>query len=141
MKKIFKLTLVSLVLFASSYSTGTAQTSAAVQKTIEQANIRFVRWFNSGKADSIAAQYHTDACISGRGCGKTFILDYYKSETGKYKFNELKTLTVTVKEKLATEIGQWKIILPNGTPLSGKYSTDWEKVNNKWVILKETVLE
>jgi predicted nucleic acid-binding OB-fold protein len=126
-----------LICFVKNY----AQTAASVQKNIEQANKQFVKWFNNAQADSIVAQYHTSACITGRGCGKEFLQNYYNAETGKYTFQELTTLTVTVNGKNATETGRWKILLASGVELSGKYSTEWQQVNNRWVIFKETVLE
>jgi hypothetical protein len=129
--------LTVLILCSKGYS----QTTATVQKHIERANKQFINWFNSSKADSIVTQYHTNACITGRGCGKEFIQNYYKSETGKYTFKELTTLNVTVNGKNATETGQWKVQLSNSTELSGKYSTEWLLVNNRWVIFKETIVE
>jgi hypothetical protein len=140
MKKIFTLsfiTLVSLFTFSEIH----AQTAASVQKKIEQANKQFIQWFNSGQVDSILTQYHTNACITGKGCGKEFLKNHYKAETGLYTVRELTTLTVTVKDNVAIENGQWKILLPNGVELSGKYKTEWQQVNSRWVIFKETVLE
>lgn len=139
MKKIFTLSL--LVIGMLGFSESSAQTAAIVQKNIEQANKQFVKWFNTAKADSIVAQYHPEACITGRGCGKTFLLNYYQTETAKYTFRELKTVNVTVKGNTATENGQWKILLGNGVELTGKYQTEWQQVNNRWMIFKETVLE
>jgi hypothetical protein len=46
-----------------------------------------------------------------------------------------------VKDNVATETGKWTIQLSNGTELYGKYQTEWQQVNNRWVIFKETVLE
>ena len=141
MKKIFILSLITLGILLIFNSESDAQTSASVQKNIEQANKQFVKWFNTAKADSIVAQYHPEACITGRGCGKTFLLNYYQTETAKYTFRELTTLNVTVKGNTATENGKWKILLGNGVELSGKYQTEWQQVNNRWMIFKETVVE
>jgi hypothetical protein len=141
MKKIHTLSLATLVVLISFYSKTHAQSTTSVQKKIEQANKQFVKWFNNAQVDSIVSQYHTNACLTGRGCGKKFIQNYYKSETGKYTVKELTTLNVTVNGKNATETGLWKILLSNSTELSGKYSTEWQLINNRWVIFKETVLE
>lgn len=141
MKNINTLSLITVGFLIMFYSETSAQATAGVQKHIELANKQFVKWFNTGKADSIVAQYHADACITDRGCGKTFLQNYYQTETGKYIFKELTTLNVTVKDNMATETGQWRIQLTNSTELSGKYRTEWQKVNNRWVIFKETVLE
>lgn len=141
MKKIHTVSLISLTVLINFYSETHAQTSASVQKKIELANAQFIKWFNSGQADSIVTQYHTNACITGRGCGKEFLQRYYKGETGTYAFKELTTLSVTVNGKNATETGHWRIQLANGAELSGEYNTEWQQVNNRWVIFKETVLE
>lgn len=141
MKKINTLSLITLGFLILIYSETHAQTAAAVQKKIEQANNQFIKWFNAGKADSIVTQYHVNACITGKGCGKEFIQNHYKNEVGTYTVRELKTLTVTVKDNVATETGQWRIQLSNSTELSGKYQTEWQQMNNRWVIFKETVLE
>ena len=141
MKKIFTTFLVTLAILVAFYSETHAQTAASVQKKIEQANKQFIKWFNAGKADSIVTQYHVNACITGKGCGKEFIQNHYKHEIGTYIVRELTTLTVTVKDNVATETGQWRIQLSNSTELSGKYQTEWQLVNNRWVIFKETVLE
>jgi hypothetical protein len=140
MKKICTLVIIILTVLILC-SKGYGQTTTTVQKHIEQANKQFINWFNNALADSIVTQYHTNACITGRGCGKEFIQNYYKSETGKYTFKELTTLNVTVNGKNATETGQWKVQLSNSTELSGKYSTEWLLVNNRWVIFKETIVE
>lgn len=140
MRKIY-LSLVTLGMLLIFYSESQGQTAASVQKKIEQANKQFIKWFNSSQADSIVTQYHVNACITGKGCGKEFLQNHYKNETGAYTVREITTLSVTLKDNVATENGQWKILLPNGVEISGKYMTEWQQVNNRWVIFKETVLE
>jgi ketosteroid isomerase-like protein len=140
MKKICTLVFIILAVLALC-STGYGQTATTVQKHIEQANKQFIKWFNNAQVDSIVSQYHTNACLTGRGCGKEFIQNYYKTETGKYTVRELTTLNVAVNGKNATETGLWKIQFSNSTELSGKYSTEWQLINNRWVIFRETVLE
>jgi hypothetical protein len=140
MKKIY-LSLITLGVLFIFYSESYGQTAASVQQKIQQANKQFVKWFNSGQADSIVTQYHVNACITGKGCGKEFLQNHYKRETGTYTVREITTLSITLKDNVATETGQWKILLPNGVELSGKYNTEWQQVNNRWVIFKETVLE
>lgn len=141
MKKISILFLTTTLLLLTLYAETNAQTPAAVKKAIEQANKQFITWFNNGKADSIVTQYHPDACLVDRGCGKEFIKNYYQAESGKYKMKDITTLNVTVKNNTATETGQWKLQLASGHELTGKYSSEWQRVNNRWVILKETILE
>lgn len=139
MKKNHVLRLLAISSLIMFYSESSGQTSASARKSIERANKKFVEWFNAGKADSIVMQYDNNACITEKGCGKTFLTEYYKTETGKYSFRELTTLEVTLKDNVAIETGQWGIVI-NGTQLSGKYRTEWKLVQNQWVILKETVL-
>jgi len=141
MKKTCLFILITLGLQLTLPSDSNGQTAAAVQKKIEQTNKQFLKWFNNAKPDSIVSLYHPNACMTDRGCGKDFLLKYYQTETSKYTMKELTTLSVTVKDNVATETGQWKILLPNGVELVGKYSSEWQRVNNRWVIFKETVLE
>lgn len=141
MKKIHLVSLLVLALLLSYYSDSYSQTVASVQKKIEFANKQFLKWFNAGKADSIITQYHANACITGKGCGTTFLKAHYKGEVGTYTVKELTTLDVTLDGNKAIENGQWRIMLPNSVELSGKYQTEWQQVNNRWVILKETIVE
>lgn len=141
MKKIIISLLTPLFLLLTQYSETQAQTPAAAKKSIEQANKQFINWFNNAQADSIITQYHTDACLTDRGCGKAFIKEYYQVEAGKYKMKDLTTLNVTVKDNSAMETGTWKLQLASGYELTGKYSTEWRLVKNKWLIFKETIVE
>lgn len=141
MKKISILFLTLLLILLTLYAETIAQPAATVKKAIEQSNKQFIRWFNTGQADSIVNQYHPNACLADGGCGKDYIKNYYVSETGKYKFKELTTLNVTVNGNTATETGHWKLQLSGGTELSGRYQSEWQLVKNKWLILKETILE
>lgn len=141
MRKISILFITPVLLLFTLYAESNAQTAASVKKTIELANKQFITWFNSGQADSIVTQYHPDACLVARGCGETFIKDYYQSEAGKYKMKDLTTVHVTVKDNTATETGEWKLQLASGHELTGKYSSEWQLVKNKWLIMKETILE
>lgn len=140
MKKIQTLPCIVITILLG-YATGYAQMPVSVQKKIELANVKFVKWFNSGKADSIVAQYHPNACITGKGCGTAFLKDHFAAEIGTYTFKNITTTDVTVDGNTAIERGQWKIMLSNNTELSGKYESEWQLLNNRWVILKETVLE
>lgn len=141
MKKISILFLTPLFILLTLHSETNAQTVASVKKSIEQANKQFITWFNNAKADSIITQYHTDACLTDRGCGKAFIKEYYQGESGKYKMKDITTLNVTVKDNTATETGEWKLQLASGHEITGKYSSEWRLVKNKWLIIKETIVE
>ena len=140
MKKIsvLSLTALSIVLtLVMVYTESTAQTSARAKEDIVQSNKNFMEWFNHGQIDSITSLYADNACLEGRGCGKDFIKEYYTAETAQYKFQELITSNVTVKDNVAIETGRWKLQLSNGTFLSGNYSSEWRYLNKKWVIVKE----
>lgn len=141
MKKILTVATISFSILSISISESAGQTPASVRKQIEQANKQFIRWFNTSKADSIMFQYSANACITDVGCGRKFLQQYYQGEMGKYIVREVATLSVTVKDKIATEEGQWKVLLPNGAELSGKYRTEWLQEDKRWLILKETRLD
>lgn len=136
MKKLSALTLF-VILFSSA---GYAQKSSA-EKFIERANQQFIKWFNSGKADSIVTQYHRNGCLANGGCGTAVIRNHYRSEVGKYTFRELTTLKVDVKDTVATETGRWRLALATGSELSGNYRTEWRKAGARWVIFREEILE
>lgn len=138
MKKTVTFSLAATCMLIFLSFEGYSQSVASVRKNIETANKKFITWFNTGKADSIITQYHADACITGKGCGKEIIKGYYKGQSGQYTILEVNTFNVTVNDNLATETGQWKIQLANGTEHTGKYTTVWERVNTTWLILKET---
>lgn len=140
MKKIHTVSFIILTLLLSSVTTY-AQTASSVQKKIELANRKFVKWFNAGKADSIVSQYHPNACITGKGCGTAFLKSHYAGEIGTYTIKDITTTNVTVDGTRAIERGQWRVMLSNNTVLSGKYESEWQLLNNQWVIFKETMLE
>jgi transcriptional regulator with XRE-family HTH domain len=142
MKKISILstaTLSFVLILMTIFSESGAQTTATIKKDVIQSNKNFVAWFNTGQIDSIASLYDKNACLEGRGCGIDFIRSYYKSETHKYKFQELVTSDITTKDDIAIETGTWKLKLPDGFSLSGNYRSEWRHVNNKWVIFKESI--
>ncbi|HMV09269.1 MAG TPA: hypothetical protein PKL56_16715 [Cyclobacteriaceae bacterium] len=134
---VLSVALTGLLFFYCSASF--AQT-ASVQKYIERSNQQFIKWFNSGKADSIVFQYHPKGCLASGGCGTAVIQNHYRTEVGKYTFRELKTLKVEVKDTVATETGHWRLLLPTGTELAGNYRTEWRKVNKQWLIFREELL-
>jgi transcriptional regulator with XRE-family HTH domain len=143
MKKISILSITTLslaLILVTVFSESEAQTTAQIKKNIIQSNKNFIEWFNAGQVDSIASLYDKDACLEGRGCGKDFIVDYYKLETTKYKCQELATSNITVNNDIALETGIWKFKLPTGVSLSGNYRSEWRLVNNKWVIYKDAVI-
>jgi hypothetical protein len=125
-----------LIVFSSS---AYAQKNS-VRKYIERSNQQFMKWFNSGKADSILLQYHPSACLASGSCGMASIRDHYRSEVGKYTIRELTTVTVDVKDTIATETGRWILQLASGGELAGNYRTEWRKAKSGWLIFRETIL-
>lgn len=136
--KLFTLALTGLFLFYGSLAH--AQTSS-VRKYIERSNQQFIKWFNNGKPDSIVLQYHPKACLASGACGTAAIQNHYRSEAGTYVFRELTTSQVDVTDTVAIESGHWRLALANGTELSGKYRTEWRKVNKRWLIFREEILD
>lgn len=142
MKKISILSVPTLLLvlaLVTVFSKTEAQSTAEVTKVISQSNKDFVEWFNSGKIDLLASIYADDARLVERGCGKTFIQDYYKSESGKYKFQELITTNISVQDKLVFETGKWTLLMKDGIEVSGNYQAEWQLKDGKWFITKESV--
>lgn len=140
MKKISILSIATLsviITMMSVYSESSAQSSP--KKKIAQSNKNFIEWFNSGQIDSIVNLYDNDACIEG-GCGKEFIKNYYAIASTNYKFHELVTSNIAVKNNEAIETGSWKLKLTKGMFLSGNYKTEWRLVDNKWVIVNEKIM-
>lgn len=135
MKKLSALTGILFLLWTASY----AQKNP-VEKFIERSNQQFIKWFNSGKADSIVTQYHRNACLASGGCGTAVIRSHYRSEVGKYTFREITTLKVEVKDTVAMETGRWRLALATGSELTGNYRTEWRKADSRWVIFREEIL-
>jgi len=136
MKKIVFSSLVIFFVFMLTASVSRAQ-AGRPKENIIQSNKDFLRWFNAGKIDSIATLYHANACIDG-GCGKEFIKSYYQTESSRYKMQELVTTDIRVNGNAATETGNWKIILPSGMLMTGKYTSEWKREGNRWMIVQES---
>jgi len=137
MKKIVFSSLVILFVFMLMASVARAQANRP-KENIAQSNMAFLRWFNAGKIDSIATLYHTNACIAGVGCGTESIKEYYRTESMRYKMQDLVTTEISVNGNLATETGSWKIILPSGMLMTGKYTSEWKREGNSWLIVQES---
>lgn len=140
MKKISILTVVVFavsLLLVTVTADSEAQTQAKVKKTIEASNDNFVRWFNTGQIDSILTLYKDDACFVGLGCGKTFIGEYFTTETSMYQMQQLNVHEVNVSGSMAVEKGQWVMSSNSGEEIRGEYLAEWVYADNKWVIQKE----
>ena len=141
MRKITILTMLAFaVIFGVTSVTNVtlAQSDHKVAQEIKENNERFFEWFNKGEIDSLTDLYHPDACIISKGCGKNFIRNYYKAQSAKYKFAELKTTDVSVSDSLAVEKGRWSVVFNNGETFSGEYMSEWKLSNNKWLIVSES---
>lgn len=131
--------IVCLTLFLVC-SESHAQSEVTIRQYIEKANTDFVRWFNNGQIDSLMTLYRDDACIVGKGCGKSFVCDYYTSESYRYKFKKLETLSLSVSDSIAVEKERWVIDLSAGVFFSGECLTIWHRTDNKWLIVNEAVV-
>ena len=138
MKKISILAItilsVSFILF-SVCSESNAQTPTKVKKVIEESNLNFIRWFNNGQIDSLMTLYRDDACIVAKGCGKAYIHDHYKAESYRYKFRDLKIISISVGDSIAVEKGRWIINLNSGETFEGEYLAEWRFSSKKWLMV------
>ena len=143
MKKLSILSVATIAVvftLVTVYSESDAQSITEPKKVVDQFNRNFIKWFNSGDIDSIVKMYGDSACLEGRGCGKEFIKKYYESESALYKFEELVSTDITVKGNVAIESGRFKLNLKTGMALSGNYQSEWQFVDNKWIIVKDMLI-
>lgn len=139
-----KLSILSVTVFAivfgisSLASQAFGQSDSKAKKEIEKSNANFVKWFNNGDISSLVELYSDDACLVSRGCGKDFIKNYYSAETSKFKFTELKSINIEVKDTVAIEKGKWSAVLKSGEAIGGEYLSEWRFTNNKWLIVSES---
>jgi transcriptional regulator with XRE-family HTH domain/ketosteroid isomerase-like protein len=140
MKKIsiLSMMLIALTIILSTVISDSKAQSAAVKKTIDDVNKNYVRWFNSGQIDSLMTLYRDDACLIGKGCGKTFIRNSYASMVGKFTFQELVATDVTVSESVAVESGYALLKFASGELARGEYLIEWRLTNGKWLVHKES---
>jgi hypothetical protein len=96
-----------------------------------------MQWFNNGNIDLLSNLYREDACLVARGCGRTFIKNYYESESAKYKFSELSITSVSVSDTIAVEKGRWEITFGSGEKIRGEYLSEWHLTGKKWLIVNE----
>lgn len=141
MKKIsiLSIAILALVFTISTLSSETfAQSDSKVKKIIEKHNDNFITWFNNGDIESLVELYADDACLVSRGCGKTFIKNYYEHESQKFNFIEITATDVSVSNRLAIEKGRWKAVLNSGEIIGGEYLSEWKLTNKKWLIVSES---
>ena len=142
MKKVSILSVTTVVLFLLMFSVcsniSAKKSVAEAKSAIEQYNKNFIRWFNAGQIDSIMPQYREDACIVSKGCGKEFIYNNYKTDAARYKFLEIKTISLSVSDTIAVEKGKW-VLKMNDSDLvvAGEYFIEWRLTNNKWLTVNE----
>lgn len=141
MRKITILTIAAFALIfgISSLSNSTfAQSEAKVRKIIHKHNNNFMVWFNAGDIESLVGLYRDDACLVSRGCGKSFIKNYYSLESSKYTFLEITPTDISVSDTLAVEKGRWKARLHSGEIIGGEYLSEWKQSGKKWFIVSES---
>ena len=135
-----KIRLISIILisFFISMQVKAQSTIKRVKKTIKKSNDNFIKWFNNGEIDLIVELYRYDACLVAKGCGKTYIRNYYQGEFQKYKYTELTIINLTVSDTVAVEKGRWKIRLESGDEIGGEYLTEWRRSDhNKWLMVSD----
>ena len=140
-----KITILSIALFAIIFGLSSVtnaikaqSTVKRVEKTIKKSNDDFIKWFNNGEIDLIVELYRYDACLVAKGCGKTYIKNYYQGEFQKYKYTELTIINLTVSDTVAVEKGRWKIRLESGDEIGGEYLTEWRRSDhNKWLMVSD----
>jgi hypothetical protein len=131
-----KLSILSIITFGLCFALISVSTEikaqSNVRKTIDEANVNFIRWFNNGQVDSLLTLHSDDACIAAKGCGKEFLRNHYLVETKFYKFKDLTITSVNYNKPIAIEKGNWSVILVSGEILSGEYLTEWRFENKQW---------
>jgi len=142
MKKVSILSVTTVAVFFLLFSVCTSisakKTVADAKSAIDLNNKNFVRWFNAGQIDSIMPQYREDACLVARGCGKDFIYNYYKFDATRYKFIDVKTISLSVCDTIAVEKGKWKIKMNDiDMIVEGEYFIEWRLTNNVWLTVNE----
>ncbi|HLO58766.1 MAG TPA: helix-turn-helix domain-containing protein [Bacteroidales bacterium] len=142
MKKlsILSVPIVSVVLIFLFISNSQAQSEDRAKKTITETNANFVKWFNSGKIDSLAMLYSVNACMIPDNYhaiyGRENIKDYYAFiYNAGFRFTTSKAESVIVSDPIVVERGIWKGNLPG--ELAGTYITQWKYEKGKWLIENE----
>ncbi len=140
MKKLSILTLafaIMVLVLLSVCLDGNAQSEKKVRKMINEKNVEFVRWFNTGQVDSLMSNYWDDACSLGDGCGKSIIRKNFESQLNVIKFEQLRAVSITVADSIAVEKGRWIVSLYSGGTLSGEYLSEWRRRDKQWKIVND----
>jgi len=138
MKKLSILTVVSAavaIVLLSLCMDGNAQSAKKVRKMINEKNVDFVRWFNTGQVDSLLTIYRDDACVMGEGCGKSFLRGHFSSQVNSFKFEDFRVVSLTVADSVAVEKGRWTVTVQSGARYSGEYLSEWRRSKKKWQIV------
>jgi transcriptional regulator with XRE-family HTH domain len=142
MKKlsILSVPIISVMLIFLFMSNSQAQNEERAKKVITETNSNFVKWFNSGKMDSVAMMYAENACMIPDNYheiyGRENIKNYYTFiYTAGFRFTSSNFKSFTVSEPIAVERGVWKGNLPG--ELSGTYISQWRYEKGKWLIENE----
>lgn len=138
-----KVTILSVVFFAvifgisTAFTSAYAQSDAKVKKVIQDNNVNYVKWFNSGDIKSLTSLYHDDACVLSKGCGKDFITKHFTMEAASYKLVEMKAVNISVSDTIAVEKGLWKIAAGEHIA-EGEYIVEWRLTDKRWLIMSES---
>ncbi|MBN2611129.1 MAG: helix-turn-helix domain-containing protein [Bacteroidales bacterium] len=147
MRKLMILSIPFVFIFTAlllSSAHTSAQKRVKIRESFEVAssNADHMRWFNSGKIDSVCMNYHNNA---------TMMPDQYPSITGKeeiaaywlqlynrgLRFTDLVCDYKTVSDSIAVERGTWTMSVGQGLHVSGNYLAQWRYSNGSWKIENE----
>ena len=143
MKKISILTLSISLIFLSIFfinNQSLAQSTEKLEMAINEANNKYLDWYNAGKIDSILTLYHDDACLitNKNNYGKEMIRQELSKTLGlNYKFVNLKSNSLNFSKKMAVDRGEFLIRFENGLEVKGTYLTEWAYVKRKWLIVND----
>jgi transcriptional regulator with XRE-family HTH domain len=114
-----------------------AQSAKKVRKIINENNVNYVRWFNSGQVDSLLTLYRDDACLVGQGCGKDYIREHMEALVNAIGFEEMNAIAISVADSIAVERGRFVVTINSSGRLSGEYLTEWRRKNKRWQIVND----
>lgn len=147
MRKLMILSLPFLSLFLIFLFSGldtNAQNEETAKNAINESNLKFEKWFNSGQIDSLGLLYSANSCMVPANYktihGRENVKEYFRFlyNTG-FRFTESKTNELIISDSIAVERGAWSanIVSDSQFLMTGAYLTQWQLVNGEWYIKNE----
>jgi len=147
MRKLMILSVPFLSIFLILLFTGldtNAQTEQTAKNAINESNLKFEKWFNSGQIDSLGLLYSVNSCMIPANYkaiyGRENIKEYFRFlyNTG-LRFNVSKTNELIISDSIAVERGAWSAnsISDSQLLVTGNYITQWQLMNGEWYIKNE----